>query len=127
LLNYLTFLEKAQLLCLLQQDVSGLRILAKPEKVYLNNTNLAYALETEKPDIGNLRETFFFNQLKTIGNVTSANRADFTVNNKYIFEVGGQSKGHEQIIGLENSYLALDNLEYGFGNRIPLWVFGMLY
>jgi len=127
LLNYLTFLEKAQLLCLLQQDVSGLRILAKPEKIYLNNTNLAYALETEKPDIGNLRETFFFNQLKTIGNVTSANRADFTVNNKYVFEVGGQSKGHEQIIGLENNYLALDNLEYGFGNRIPLWVFGMLY
>jgi len=127
LLNYLTFLEKAQLLCLLQQDVSGLRILTKPEKVYLNNTNLAYALETEKPDIGNLRETFFFNQLKAIGNVTSANKADFTVNNKYVFEVGGQSKGHEQIVGLENGYLALDNLEYGFGNRIPLWEFGMLY
>jgi len=127
LLNYLTFLEKAQLLCLLQQDVSGLRILAKPEKVYLNNTNLAYALETEKPDIGNLRETFFFNQLKAIGSVTSANKADFTVNDKYVFEVGGQSKGHEQIIGLENGYLALDNLEYGFGNRIPLWGFGMLY
>ena len=127
LLNYLTFLEKAQLLCLLQQDVSGLRILAKPEKVYLNNTNLAYALETEKPDIGNLRETFFFNQLKAVGSVTSANKADFTVNDKYVFEVGGQSKGHEQIIGLENGYLALDNLEYGFGNRIPLWGFGMLY
>jgi len=127
LLNYLTFLEKAQLLCLLQQDVSGLRTLAKPEKVYLNNTNLAYALETEKPDIGNLRETFFFNQLRAIGNVTSANKADFTVNNKYVFEVGGQSKGHEQIIGFKNGYLALDNLEYGFGNRIPLWGFGMLY
>ena len=101
--------------------------MAKPEKVYLNNTNLAYALETEKPDIGNLRETFFFNQLKAIGTVTSANKADFTVNNKYVFEVGGQNKGHEQIIGLENGYLALDNLEYGFGNRIPLWSFGMLY
>ncbi|MCL2511826.1 MAG: AAA family ATPase [Bacteroidales bacterium] len=127
LLNYLTFLEKAQLLSLLQQNVSGLRILAKPEKVYLNNTNLAYALESEKPDKGNLRETFFFNQLKAVSEVTSANRADFTINNKYIFEVGGQSKGHEQIIGLENGYLALDNIEYGFGNRIPLWLFGMMY
>ena len=127
LLNYLTYLEKAQLLNMLQQDVSGLRILSKPEKIYLNNTNLAYALESEKPNIGNLRETFFYNQLKTVSDVTSAPRADFTINNKYIFEVGGQSKGHEQIIGQENGYLALDNIEYGVGNRIPLWLFGMLY
>ena len=127
LLNYLTFMEKAQLLNLLQQDVSGLRILSKPEKIYLNNTNLAYALETEKPDIGNLRETFFFNQLKAVSEITSAPKADFTVNNKYIIEVGGKNKGHEQIMGLENAYLALDNQEYGFGNKIPLWLFGMLY
>jgi predicted AAA+ superfamily ATPase len=127
LLNYLTFLEKAQLLNLLQQDVSGLRTLAKPEKIYLNNTNLSYALEKEKPDIGNLRETFFFNQLKAVGEVTSASKADFTVDNRYVFEIGGKNKGHEQVTGLQNAYLALDNLEYGFGNKIPLWLFGMLY
>ena len=127
LLNYLTFLEKAQLLNLLHQDVSGIRGLTKPEKIYLNNTNLAYSLENEKPDIGNLRETFFFNQLKVISEITAANKADFTINGKYIIEVGGKNKGHEQIVGLENAYLALDNLEYGFGNKIPLWLFGMLY
>ena len=127
LLNYLTFLEKAQLLNLLQQDVSGLKTLSKPEKIYLNNTNLAYTLESKKPDIGNLRETFFFNQLKAIGEITSAHKADFTVNNKYVFEVGGKNKGHEQIMGLKDAYLALDNQEYGFGNKIPLWLFGMLY
>jgi len=127
LLNYLIFLEKAHLLSLLQQDVHGLGILTKPEKIYLNNTNLAYALEENNPNIGNLRETFFFNQLKTVGEVTSAKKADFIVNNKYVFEVGGQSKGHEQIVGLENGFLALDNLEYGFNNRIPLWLFGFLY
>jgi len=127
LLNYLLFLEKAQLLNLLQQDVSGLRTLSKPEKIYLNNTNLVYALEKEKPDIGNLRETFFFNQLKVVGKVTSSKRADFTVDDKYTFEVGGKNKGHEQIVGMENAYLALDNLEYGFANKIPLWLFGMLY
>ena len=126
-LNYLTYLEKAQLLNLLQQDVSGLRALTKPEKIYLNNTNLAYALENEKPDIGNLRETFFLNQLKAVSQVTSAKKADFTVDKNYVFEVGGKNKGHEQIMGLKNAYLALDNLEYGFGNKIPLWMFGMLY
>ena len=127
LLNYLTFLEKAQLVNLLQQDVSGIRTLSKPEKIYLNNTNLVYALESEKPDIGNLRETFFFNQLKTVGKVTSSKRADFTFDDCYTFEVGGKNKGHEQIVGLKNAYLALDNLEYGFNNKIPLWLFGMLY
>jgi hypothetical protein len=74
-----------------------------------------------------MRETFFFNQLKAIGSVTTANRADFTFENKYIFEVGGKNKRHEQIAGMENAYLALDNIEYGFANKIPLWLFGMLY
>ena len=127
LLNYLTYLEKAHLINLLQQDVSGLRTLAKPEKIYLNNTNLAFALANEKPDIGNLRETFFLNQLKAVHEVTSADKTDFTVDNNYIIEVGGKNKGHEQVIGLENAYLALDNIEYGFGSKIPLWLFGMLY
>ena len=101
--------------------------MAKPEKIYLNNTNHIYAFDANKPNIGNLRETFFFNQLQAISEVTSANKADFTVDNKYIFEIGGKNKEHEQIVGLKNAYLALDNLEYGFGNKIPLWLFGMLY
>jgi predicted AAA+ superfamily ATPase len=127
LLNYLTLLEKAQLINLLNQDVSGLRTLSKPEKIYLNNTNLVHALETEKPDIGNLRETFFFNQIRVVSSVASSQKTDFTVNGGYQFEVGGKNKGHEQITGLDNAYLALDNLEYGFGNKIPLWLFGFLY
>ena len=127
LLNYLIFLEKAQLLNLLQQDVSGFRTLTKPEKIYLNNPNLVYALESEKPDIGNIRETFFFNQMKAVGKVTSSKQADFTFNDTYTFEVGGKNKGREQIMGLKDAYLALDHLEYGFGNKIPLWLFGMLY
>jgi hypothetical protein len=111
LLNYLTLLEKAQLINLLNQDVSGLRTLSKPEK----------------PDIGNLRETFFFNQIRVVSSVASSQKTDFTVNGGYQFEVGGKNKGHEQITGLDNAYLALDNLEYGFGNKIPLWLFGFLY
>ena len=127
LLTYLIYLEKAQLVGLLQQDVSGLRTLSKPEKIYLDNSNLIYALESEKPDIGNIRETFFFNQLKTVSKITSGNKADFKINDKFTIEVGGKNKGHEQIMGLQNAYLALDNLEYGFMNKIPLWLFGFLY
>jgi len=127
LLNYLTILERGGLIHLLQSSAKGVKSLAKPEKIYLNNTNLIYAFDSNKPDIGNLRETFFCNQLKAVSEVTSANKADFTVDGKYVFEVGGKNKGHEQIVGLDHAYLALDHLEYGFGNKIPLWLFGMLY
>jgi hypothetical protein len=74
-----------------------------------------------------LRETFFFNQIRVVSSVASSQKTDFTVNGGYQFEVGGKNKGHEQITGLDNAYLALDNLEYGFGNKIPLWLFGFLY
>jgi len=127
LLNYLTILERGGLVNLLQSSSKSIKSLAKPEKIYLNNTNQIYAFDANKPDIGNLRETFFFNQLKAIGEVTSAGKADFTLDNNYIFEVGGKNKGHEQIVGMQNAYLALDNLEYGYGNKIPLWMFGLLY
>ena len=127
LLNYLTILERGGLVNLLQNTKKSIKSLAKPEKIYLNNTNQVYAFESNKPDVGNLRETFFYNQLNAISNVTSANKADFTIDNKYIFEIGGKNKGHEQIMSENDAYLALDNLEYGFGKKIPLWLFGMLY
>ena len=127
LLNFLNILEKAQLISLLRQDTSGLSTLAKPEKIYLNNTNINFALENDKPDIGNIRETFFFNQLQSVAKITSSPKTDFTVNDTYLFEVGGKNKGHEQITNLNNAFLALDNIEYGFGNKIPLWLFGFLY
>jgi hypothetical protein len=127
LLNFLDILERGGIVNLLQSGVKGPNSLAKPEKIYLNNANLVYAFESNKPDIGNLRETFFFNQLKAMSEVTSSQKTDFTIDGKYQFEVGGKNKGHEQIVSLENAWLALDNVEYGFGNKIPLWLFGFLY
>lgn len=127
LLNYLTLLERGGLVSLLQSSTRGINSLAKPEKIYLNNTNQIYALDSNKLDTGNLRETFFYNQLNAVSEVRSSNKADFTVDKKYTFEVGGKNKGHEQIVGVKNAYLALDNIEYGSGNKIPLWLFGMLY
>jgi len=127
LLNYLKTLERVGLINFLQSCGKKTCSFAKPEKVYLNNTNLAYALESKKSDRGNLQETFFFNQLRAVSEVTLANYTNFTVNEKYTFKVGSQSKKDKKIIGAENSYFAVDNIECGFENNIPLWLFGMLY
>ncbi|MDR0414693.1 MAG: AAA family ATPase, partial [Prevotellaceae bacterium] len=82
----------------------------------------------ENTNIGNLRETFFYNQLRTVSrSVTDAPKGDFTVNGQFIFEVGGKSKSFAQIANIPNSYLAIDEVEVGYGNRIPLWMFGLLY
>jgi len=127
LLNYLTILERGELINLLQNSTKKFNSLAKPDKIYLNNPNQIFAFDSIKPDVGNLRETFFYNQLHVISKLTSDEHADFKVNDKYYFEIGGKNKGYQQITGLKDAYLALDNLEYGYGNKIPLWLFGMLY
>ncbi|MDR0604071.1 MAG: AAA family ATPase [Bacteroidales bacterium] len=127
LLNFLTLLERAGLVNLLTDNSKGLNVLAKPEKIYLNDSNLVFAFEPNKPNIGNIRETFFFNQLKVKNQVNYTKQTDFVINGDYFFEIGGKNKGHEQLTGLQNAFLALDDLEYGFGNKIPLWLFGMMY
>jgi hypothetical protein len=100
----------------------------KPEKIYLNNPNLYHALATGKgPEIGALRETFFLNMLRVGQSVSVPARGDFLVNDKITFEVGGKNKDGSQIKKVENAWLALDNIEIGHDNRIPLWLFGYLY
>ena len=123
----LALLEKARLIGLLRERGKNLNNLGKPSKIYLDNPNLAYALSFEKPNMGNLRETFFHNQLRMVAKITSAVKGDFMVNDNYIFEVGGSSKDFSQIANIPNSYLAVDETEIGWGNRIPLWLFGFLY
>ncbi|MCL2042362.1 MAG: AAA family ATPase [Bacteroidales bacterium] len=123
----LGLLEKSRLVGLLRESGKNLNNLSKPSKIYLDNPNLAYALGYDNPNTGNLRETFFYNQLRVIAKVTSAMKGDFTVNDQYIFEVGGSSKTFSQIADTPHSYLAVDETEIGWGNRIPLWMFGLLY
>ena len=84
-------------------------------------------LRNDSINIGTLRETFFYNQLGVSENLTSSKKADFIVNDKYTIEVGGKNKDKSQIAGIENAFLVLDNIEHGFGNKIPLWLFGFLY
>ena len=125
-LKMFDLLHRAQVLHLLKTDAQGNSVLQKPEKIYLQNTNLSY-LYTDKPNAGNIRETFFLNQVFVKHQVLSSRYADFLVDNKYTFEVGGPNKNAAQISGVSQAYLALDGIEIGQGNRIPLWMFGFLY
>jgi predicted AAA+ superfamily ATPase len=127
LMRYLYLLEKADLLMLLQTDKEGIVKMNKPEKVYLNNPNLIYTLTDSSANLGTSRETFFFNQLKVSHLVKWTENGDFAVDGKYIFEIGGKNKTSKQIAGIENAYVAADNIEFAYQNRIPLWLFGFLY
>ena len=127
LLAYLYYLEEAQLTKHLHKDIEGINKLQKPYKIYLDNTNLAYTLAERNTDIGNIRETFFLNQLSYNHTVEYPNKGDFWIDKKYLFEIGGKNKAKEQIKHAKNSYVVADNIEVGFGNKIPLWQFGFLY
>ena len=127
LLTYLYYLEETQLTNHLQKDISGINKLQKPDKTYLDNTNLAFTLAETNTNIGNMRETFFLNQLSYNHIVEYPNKGDFWIDKKYLFEIGGKSKTNEQVKYSKNAFVAADNIEYGFDNKIPLWQFGMLY
>ncbi len=127
MLHFLTYLKEAGLVHLLRDADKGESIFTKPEKVYLHNTNLAYALGANTADTGMLREVFFLNQVSSLYPVHHAKVGDFKVAGKYLFEIGGKNKTFDQIKHEENSFLAVDGIEHGFKNRIPLWMFGLLY
>jgi uncharacterized protein len=126
-LKYLDLLERSGLIGVLKNNKNGDSILTKPSKIYLGNPNLMFALCDEKPNYGTLRETFFFNQLSNNYVITESETADFFVNNKYTFEIGGKSKDTNQLNGVSLGYIAADNLEIGYAHKIPLWLFGFLY
>lgn len=127
LLGYLFYLNEAHLLFSTYKDAKGITLLQKPDKLYLENTNLMYALNGRSVSIGNARETFFANQLRYSHLIEISKQSDFIVDGKYTFEIGGKNKNKTQIEGLQDAYVALDDIEYGFENKIPLWIFGFLY
>lgn len=125
--HYLRHLQDAYILNLTNKPAKGIAALQKPDKIYIENTAFVHALQPQ-PEVGTLRETFFVNQLRNGGyEVALGTKGDFIVNSLYTFEIGGRNKDMSQISGLENAYLALDNIEGGIGPRIPLWLFGFLY
>lgn len=127
LISYLKSLTDAKLIASLYKDSRGVSSLQKPDKVFLENTNLLYLFQGENVDEGNIRETFLVNQLSYNQIVEFSEVSDFFVNNKYTIECGGKSKTGEQIKNLENAFIAADGIEIGIGSKIPLWLFGFLY
>ncbi len=126
LYKYLKYLNDAELITLISHEAKRFANIRKPDKLYLANPNLFNAL-CDSSNIGTIRESFFVSQVKPFYSIYYANSGDFLVNEKYIFEIGGKNKGFGQIRDIENSYVAADDIEIGFGNKIPLWLFGFLY
>lgn len=124
--TFLLYMEKAGMIGQLRDETGGMRGLGKTEKVYLDNTNIIYALSGENANIGNVRETFFYNQTRLALDVTSSKVSDFSIG-KYTFEIGGAKKSHRQIKDVANSFIVRDDTEYANGDILPLWAFGLLY
>jgi uncharacterized protein len=126
ILNYLYYLEQAKLINLLSASGTSVAILQKPDKIFLNNTSLLYALSQENTNIGTVRETFFLSQFQNLKTISLPQSGDFKIGN-YIFEIGGKNKSKKQIAEIPNSYLVKDTIEYAHLNQLPLWIFGMMY
>lgn len=124
--DYLYFMERAGMIAQLRDTTMGVRGLGKLEKIYVDNTNLAFVLTDTKPDVGNLRETFFLNQMRVNHVVRASKISDFEIEGK-TFEIGGKSKGKKQILGASDGYVVKDDIEQGYANVIPLFHFGLLY
>lgn len=124
--DYFLYIEQAGMIGQLRDDTGGIRGIGKVEKVYLDNTNMAYLLGDNATDTGNIRETFFYNQTRVVTDVINSRISDFEIDGK-TFEVGGKKKGNKQLSDAKEGYIVKDDIEYGSGNIIPLWAFGFLY
>ena len=127
LMSYLFYLQELGLTYHLLKEARGSVRLQKPAKIYLENTNLMYVLSSFSANRGNVRETFFANQVGYKHKISFHEKTDFLVDNTYAFEIGGKDKSKKQITGIENAYIVSDEIEYGYQNKIPIWLFGFLY
>ena len=126
LYQYIYYLERGNIFNAIDAKSRGDNIFSKPQKLYLNNTNLNSAY-CDDAEIGTIREGFFVNQLRADNSVNYSKIGDFLLNDKYIVEVGGKNKSFQQIENIPNSFVVADDIEIGYGNKIPLYLFGFLY
>lgn len=127
LLHYLDYLDQSDLINTLKSNKKSDSVFAKPDKIYLENTNIAYALANSDVSIGTARETYVRNALSTYHSCTTPAAGDVMVDNRYVFEIGGPSKTYKQITNIPNSYLIKDIYEVDGSEAIPMWLLGMLY
>lgn len=120
-------LEKSGMIAQLRTSTQGIQGLGKVDKIYLDNPTLIYVLGDPYVEIGTVRETFFFNQVRIVESVSASPISDFLINDRYTFEVGGRKKKQKQLCDVADGYVVKDDIETGYGNIIPLWMFGMLY
>lgn len=128
--HFIEYLERSGIFSLIFPNASGFKLVRKAQKIYLENPNLFFTLlekEGLKAEEGAIREAFFINQLKPRHNILAGKEADFLVDNKYTFEIGGKNKDEHQIKGTSNAFIVSDGIETGSKNRIPLWLMGFLY
>ena len=125
--EYLKYLEDAGLIRMVMSASNKLHKIEVPEKIYLDNPNQFYAICKHNQNIGTVRETFFLNMLSHDHEVTAPKGGDFLIDNKIVFEIGGKNKDSAQIKNIEKAFLAIDDIEHGVGQKIPLWLFGFLY
>lgn len=127
LLTYLNLLNATEIIHSIYSSGSFYGKLSKPDKILLYHPNLAYCLNSDTPNQGSIRESFVVNQLKLKHKVELSARADFFIDEKYTIEVGGKGKSKRQITGIPDSFIVADDLDVGYQNTIPLWLFGFLY
>ena len=124
--DYFLYMENAGMISQVRDAIGGIMALGKVEKVYLDNTNIANVLGEQATDIGNIRETFFFNQMRVKNKVFVSKTSDFEIDG-ITFEIGGKGKSQKQVSSTPNSFVVKDDIEFGSGNIIPLWLFGLNY
>jgi len=124
--DYCLYIEEAGMIVQVRDNTGGLCGLGKVDKIYLDNTNLMYGLAENASNVGNVRETFFLNQMRVRHNVHTSPVSDFLIDGK-TFEVGGKHKGQKQIKEIENGYIVKDDIENGYLNVVPLWQLGLTY
>ena len=127
-IEYLNHLENAQLMHLLYADIKSVKKMQKPDKIFLENSNLLYALADSQVQIGTAREVFVVNQLSYQHTVEyGKNVGDFKIDGRYTVEVGGEKKTFTQIADVPSSYILADDIETPYGHKLPLWTIGFLY
>lgn len=127
LVRALQLLDRASLIRMIYKQTRSISLLNKPDKIWLHNTNLMFAISGEHLEIGTIRETFFMQNLAHNHELSLPGKGDILVDNTYLFEIGGKNKSKKQIAQLENAFVVKDGIEVGFQNSIPLWLFGFLY
>jgi hypothetical protein len=127
LVRSLQLLDRAALIRMLYKQTRSISILNKPDKIWMHNTNLMFAISGEQVEIGTIRETFFMQNLVQKHTLSLPDKGDVLVDNTYLFEIGGKNKSKKQIAHAENAFVVNDDIEIGFQNSIPLWLFGFLY